>query len=149
MKHVLSEANRVLMFKQVCDSNTHDRLETLGDLMNQSHTSCSKLYECSSEQLDELTDICRSVISRFYSTQLICYCPVFFFRDSGALGSRLTGAGWGGCAVSLVRQEHLENFIKNVREKFYINSNNSNRIAKADQSIFATLPACGVYAVRL
>lgn len=64
LKHVLSEANRVLMFKQVCDSNTHDRLETLGDLMNQSHTSCSKLYECSSDQLDELTDICRSVVSR-------------------------------------------------------------------------------------
>lgn len=59
MKHVLSEANRVLMFKQVCDSSNHDCLETLGDLMNQSHYSCSKLYECSSDQLDELTDICR------------------------------------------------------------------------------------------
>jgi len=59
IKHVLSEANRVLLFKQVCDSNTHDRLETLGELMNQSHNSCSRLYECSSDPLDELTDICR------------------------------------------------------------------------------------------
>ena len=59
MKHVLSEANRVLRFKEVCDTNTDDRLETLGELMNQSHQSCSKLYECSSVELDELTDICR------------------------------------------------------------------------------------------
>ena len=78
---------------------------------------------------------------------IICFSC--FFRESGALGSRLTGAGWGGCAVSLVRQENLEQFVKNVREKFYLNSKDSNRIAKADQSIFATLPACGVYAVRL
>lgn len=61
LKHVLSEANRVLSFKEVCDSNAHDRLETLGELMNQSHHSCSNLYECSSGELDELTDICRYV----------------------------------------------------------------------------------------
>ena len=59
IKHVLTEANRVLLFKQVCDSNTRDCLETLGELMNQSHISCSKLYECSSDELDQLTDICR------------------------------------------------------------------------------------------
>lgn len=74
---------------------------------------------------------------------------LFFRRESGALGSRLTGAGWGGCAVSLVRQENLEEFVKNVREKFYLNSKDSNRVSKADQSVFATLPACGVYVVRL
>jgi galactokinase len=71
------------------------------------------------------------------------------FRQSGALGSRLTGAGWGGCAVSLVRQENLDEFISNVREKFYLNSKDSKRIAKADQSIFPTLPGCGIYAIRL
>jgi len=65
IKHVLSEANRVLIFKQVCDSNTHDRIETLGELMNQSHNSCARLYECSSNELDELTDICRYVFLLF------------------------------------------------------------------------------------
>ena len=59
MQHVLSEANRVLLFKEVCDSKAPDRLERLGELMNQSHQSCSKLYQCSSEELDELTEICR------------------------------------------------------------------------------------------
>ncbi|CAF4483749.1 unnamed protein product [Rotaria magnacalcarata] len=128
IKHVLSEANRVLLFKQVCDSNTHDRVEKLGELMNQSHNSCAKLYECSSNELDELTDIC---------------------RQSGALGSRLTGAGWGGCAVSLVREENLHTFITSVRDKFYINGKDSKRAVKADQSIFPTLPGCGIYVARL
>ena len=70
-------------------------------------------------------------------------------RQSGALGSRLTGAGWGGCAVSLVRAEHLEQFVRDVREKFYLNSHDAKRLKNADRSVFATFPASGIYAVRL
>jgi len=116
--------------------------------MNQSHNSCSRLYECSSDPLDELTDICRYVYLSIDFEQDIRRNS-YFFRQSGALGSRLTGAGWGGCAVSLVRQENLEEFMENVRDKFYMNSKDSNRVSKANQSIFPTLPGCGIYAVRL
>jgi galactokinase len=80
MKHVLSEANRVLLFKQTCDSNAHDRLETLGELMNQSHNSCSRLYECSSVELDELTDICRYV-----SIRRLFVDDQFYFVDTAVL----------------------------------------------------------------
>ena len=84
--HVFSESSRVYQFKAVCEDESiteEDKIVKLGKLMNESHFSCKVLYECSSDQLDELTQLART---------------------SGALGSRLTGAGWGGCCVSLVRK---------------------------------------------
>ena len=85
--HVFGEAKRVHDFKETCEAEgmtEEERVNKLGELMNQSQTSCDMLYDCSSKQLNELTKLA---------------------RDSGALGSRLTGAGWGGCTVSLVKKE--------------------------------------------
>ncbi|KAK7891039.1 hypothetical protein WMY93_023002 [Mugilogobius chulae] len=93
-KHVYSEAWRVLQFKRVCDTEPTDALTQLGDLMNQSHSSCRDLYECSCPELDQLVQLC---------------------LKSGALGSRLTGAGWGGCAVSMVPVQKVDDFLKAVR----------------------------------
>ena len=73
---------------------------------------------------------------------------LFVFSQSGALGSRLTGAGWGGCAVSLVREENLSTFVENVRQRFYLQSGDTKRKDRVDQSVFPTLPGCGIYAVR-
>ena len=65
--------------------------------MTESHFSDKVLYECSSEQLDELTTMA---------------------RRAGALGSKLTGAGWGGCCVSLVRKEEVETFLEKMEEYY-------------------------------
>ncbi len=123
--HVFSEAQRVYDFKSSCSLLASDgAFEKLGSLMNQSHESCSKLYDCSCKELDDLTEIC---------------------RKSGAYGSRLTGAGWGGCAVSLIPQEKLKDFLDNVQKLYY---------SKFDEKTFAnvafaTKPSAGICIVKL
>ncbi|XP_053175787.1 N-acetylgalactosamine kinase [Scomber japonicus] len=119
-KHVYGEAARVLRFKSVCDSEPAESVQLLGDLMNQSHASCRDLYECSCPELDQLVDLC---------------------LKSGAVGSRLTGAGWGGCAVSMVPSKKVESFLQAVREAYYLSD--PRRAAMEKQSLFVTKPGGG------
>ncbi|KAG9352229.1 hypothetical protein JZ751_020642 [Albula glossodonta] len=119
-KHVYSEAGRVLQFKGVCDRAPSGAIQELGELMQQSHASCRDLYECSCPELDQLVDTCIL---------------------SGAAGSRLTGAGWGGCAVSMVPIEKLDSFLLKVRESYY--RPDARRSALEKQSLFVTKPGGG------
>ncbi|KAM4572770.1 N-acetylgalactosamine kinase [Odontesthes bonariensis] len=119
-KHVYGEAARVMTFKSVCDSGAAESVPLLGQLMNQSHASCRDLYECSCPELDQLVDIC---------------------LKSGAVGSRLTGAGWGGCAVSMVPNEKVESFLQAVRAAYYLPD--ARRAAMEKQSLFVSKPGGG------
>uniref|UniRef100_A0A8C7C0Y7 Galactokinase 2 n=1 Tax=Neovison vison TaxID=452646 RepID=A0A8C7C0Y7_NEOVI len=118
--HVYSEAARVLQFKKICEEAPDDTVQLLGELMNQSHASCRDMYECSCPELDQLVDICRKF---------------------GAQGSRLTGAGWGGCTVSLVPADKLTSFLANVHQAYYQRSDRNLTFEK--QSLFATKPGGG------
>lgn len=90
-EHVFSEAFRVHQFARICNSAAGGNSSVkLGLMMDGSHWSCSKGYQCSSTELDTLTDAA---------------------RDAGALGSRLTGAGWGGCTVSLIQADDEATFV--------------------------------------
>ncbi|GMT35230.1 hypothetical protein PFISCL1PPCAC_26527, partial [Pristionchus fissidentatus] len=82
--HVFSEALRVNQFKELCIAGD---VHNMARLMNESHSSCTGWYDCSTPSLDSLVS---SLLS------------------SGALGARLTGAGWGGCAVALFHADQLE-----------------------------------------
>uniref|UniRef100_A0AC35FNE9 Galactokinase n=1 Tax=Panagrolaimus sp. PS1159 TaxID=55785 RepID=A0AC35FNE9_9BILA len=82
--HVFTEAQRVMDFQKACERND---LKEMGRLMNASHESCRNLFECSCPELDDVVEQCREV---------------------GCLGARLTGAGWGGCAVALVNSNDRE-----------------------------------------
>lgn len=124
-KHVYSEAARVLQFKQVCEDAPDNAVQLLGELMNQSHRSCRDMYECSCPELDQLVDICRKF---------------------GAKGSRLTGAGWGGCTVSLVPADMLSSFLASVHEAYY--QGNTSRLAQEKHSLFATKPGGGALVFR-
>ena len=99
--HVYSEALRVLEFKSLLQHQpplpASDLLPRLGSLMNETQTSCREIYDCSCPELDQLCDIA---------------------RNAGAYGSRLTGAGWGGCTVHLVPREKVE-AVRTAWEKEY------------------------------
>lgn len=119
--HVFSEAQRVYYFKDACKLEPALAFEKMGRLMNQSHESCRDLYDCSCVELDQLTQIC---------------------RESGAYGSRLTGAGWGGCVVSLIPKDKLESFLISVKEKYY--DKNVRLKNLFNESAFSTKPSDGI-----
>ncbi|THH27228.1 hypothetical protein EUX98_g6966 [Antrodiella citrinella] len=132
-RHIITESLRVLEFRSLCraasaSSTTTNlpTLEALGMLMNGSQESCSKSYDCSCPELDQLTQIC---------------------RDSGALGSRLTGAGWGGCTVSLVPSSHVDTFIQSVKEQYPGYRGLSEE--KINEAVFATRPGSGASVYKL
>ncbi|KAJ6512621.1 Galactokinase [Mycena sanguinolenta] len=126
-KHVYSEALRVLQFRKLCldtaaapaDDNLAV-LKQLGTLMNESQTSCADDFECSCEELDLLTRLA---------------------REAGAYGSRLTGAGWGGCTVSLVPEAEVDSFIKKVSETYPPYKGLTGEALS--EVIFATRPSTG------
>lgn len=62
------------------------KLQKLGDLMTASHRSCADAFECSCAELETLIGVAVA---------------------AGSVGSRLTGAGWGGCTVHLVREAEV------------------------------------------
>jgi N-acetylgalactosamine kinase len=118
--HVYGEAQRVLQFKSVCEHGGTNALNELGELMYASHRSCRDLYECSCTDLDRLVELA---------------------MQNGAIGSRLTGAGWGGCAVSLVAAGKLDEFMSAVRQKYY--AVDPCLAARVTESLFASEPADG------
>ncbi|GKV46171.1 hypothetical protein SLEP1_g53179 [Rubroshorea leprosula] len=124
--HVYSEARRVYAFKDTVSASLseEEKLKKLGELMNDSHHSCSVLYECSCPELEELVKVC---------------------RNNGALGARLTGAGWGGCAVALVKESIVPQFILNLKEQFYHSRIDKGVINKNDIGlyVFASKPSSG------
>ena len=78
--HVVSETARTRFAAQLLQQR---KLKQFGKLLYESHESCRRLYECSSPELDTV---------------------VAAAKRAGALGARLTGAGWGGAAIVLVNK---------------------------------------------
>ena len=70
----------------------------------------------------------------------------FFFRNAGALGSRLTGAGWGGCTVSLVPTDKVEGFLQKVKDQYY--EPHASRRDQVNEALFATEPGSGAAVLK-
>lgn len=76
----------------------HGDLKSFGQLMNQSHDSLRDLYEVTGDELDIMVDEAR--------------------KRKGTIGARMTGAGFGGCTVSLVEEEYVDDFIRVVGRNY-------------------------------
>ena len=61
-------------------------------------------------------------------------------QQHGALGSRLTGAGWGGCMVALIREAEAGALIQALRADYYGDTGDTARL---DSAIFVTRPGAG------
>ena len=93
--HVVSENQRVLQAVKTLEAGD---LDSFGELMNESHQSLRDDYEVSSLPLDTLVELA--------------------LAQPGVLGARMTGAGFGGCTVNLVRFEAAESFAGAVASAY-------------------------------
>ena len=136
--HVFDESARVLQFAKICNEASaaggggEGDLKALGSLMDASHESCSNLFGCSCPELEDLVSAARS---------------------AGSLGARLTGAGWGGCCVFLVKESETEQFIEDLKASFYKARVEAGILAPMSDEemkgvLFASKPASGAAVIR-
>jgi galactokinase len=95
IEHVISENERVLLAAKCLKEND---LVSFGKYMKESHESLRDLYEVTGLELDTLYEVASKV--------------------PGCIGTRMTGAGFGGCNVSLVQEEAIEDFKRMVAEGY-------------------------------
>jgi len=96
-RHVIEESDRVTRATQALQAN---KLDAFGQMMLQSHESLRDLFEVSSATLDCMVELA--------------------MKTEGVIGSRMTGAGFGGCTVSLVHKNSVERFIQEVGDAYRI-----------------------------
>ena len=94
-RHIITENERVL---QAVESMHNDDPVTLGKLFNESHASLRDDFEVTNDALNQIVEIAQ--------------------RQSDCFGARMTGAGFGGCAVALVRRDSAGEFSQAVGAEY-------------------------------
>lgn len=90
-KHAVYENQRTIKAVKALKEN---KIDLFGELMIASHNSLRDDYEVTGKELDTLVEES--------------------LKQDGVIGARMTGAGFGGCAVSIVKSDKVDDFIKNV-----------------------------------
>ncbi len=90
-RHAVSENQRTI---EAVAALKADNIARFGELMNQSHVSLRDDYEVSCKEIDILVDLA--------------------WKIPGVIGSRITGGGFGGCTVSIVENDAVDNFICSI-----------------------------------
>lgn len=94
-KHAVYENQRTIKAVEALKKND---LVLFGQLMNESHKSTQYDYEVTGVELDTIVEAA--------------------WKQDGVIGARMTGAGFGGCAVSIVKGEAVDRFIRNVGKEY-------------------------------
>ncbi|GMQ57099.1 galactokinase [Vallitalea sediminicola] len=94
-KHAVEENIRVI---EAVEALNNEDIITFGKLMNASHESLRDLYEVTGVELDTMVEEARKI--------------------KGTIGSRMTGAGFGGCTVSIVKEDCVDEFIEQVGKNY-------------------------------
>lgn len=141
--HVFTEALRTQQFLALLeDTSKHpsssssssvgdDSVEynqKLGTLMNQTQDSCRDVYECSCPEIDEI-------------------CAII--RGAGGYGSRLTGAGWGGCSVHLVPADKVDAIKEALVAQYYAKRRDVISDKDMEGAIVVSRPMSGSAVVTL
>lgn len=95
-EHVVKECARV---SEAVTALKRGDIVELGRLLNESHYSLRDLYEVTGKELDMLSSLSR--------------------KEAGCLGSRMIGAGFGGCTISIVKKSAVEGFIRHVDRAYF------------------------------
>src|SRR5574344_279412 len=95
IRHCITENERVLKAVEALKNND---LIKLGKLLYESHESLKNDYEVTGLELDSLKELAS--------------------KQEGCIGARMTGAGFGGCAIAIVKKDKTESFIKNVGSEY-------------------------------
>lgn len=93
--HVITENDRVKAATVALQSGD---METLGQILYASHESLKNLYEVSGRELDAIVDYCKTY--------------------NGCIGARMTGAGFGGCAIALVHEDVADAFAESLTQYY-------------------------------
>jgi galactokinase len=118
-RHVISENYRVQAGVQALRMGNYS---AFGQLMIESHRSLKDDYEVTCAELDLLVDLA--------------------LKQEGVLGARMTGAGFGGCTVNLLRRDYVNTFKKNIKNEY-------KKITGINPDIYLTSPAEGAKVLEL
>lgn len=94
-RHVIEEIDRTILAIQLLEKG---EMAAFGELLNQGHASLRDLFEVSTPELDTMVQIAQEL--------------------PGCLGARLTGAGFGGCTINIVKEECDESFVEKLAQGY-------------------------------
>jgi galactokinase len=127
-RHVIGEIERTLNTAEAIRASDWP---TVGDLMYASHASLRYYYEVSCKELDTIVDICK-----------------FIGIEGGVYGCRMTGGGFGGSCVALVRADAVDAITKQIATYYKIATTGDEAKNGIEATIFSSRPAAGATVIK-